>query len=140
MKDGKPWLVFGVMGGDMQAQGHVQVLISMIDFDMNVQQAGDAARVRHSGSASPTGEPADAGGGTVYVESDIPDATVEALRTRASRAAPAPATAATRRSNSTGRAAHSTAAAIRAKTVVRSGINSRHSPNRPDRFAARLPV
>jgi gamma-glutamyltranspeptidase / glutathione hydrolase len=85
MKDGKPWLVFGVMGGDMQAQGHVQVLISMIDFDMNVQQAGDAARVRHSGSAAPTGEAADSGGGTVYVESGIPDAAVEALRAKGHR-------------------------------------------------------
>ena len=44
-KDGKPWFCFGVMGGDMQAQGHVQVLVNMIDFGMNVQAAGDAARV-----------------------------------------------------------------------------------------------
>ncbi|MDE2465939.1 MAG: gamma-glutamyltransferase family protein [Alphaproteobacteria bacterium] len=56
-KDGRPWLAFGVMGGDMQAQGHVQVLVNMIDFGMTVQQAGDAARWRHYGSAEPTGEP-----------------------------------------------------------------------------------
>jgi gamma-glutamyltranspeptidase/glutathione hydrolase len=49
MKDGRPWLSFGVMGGDMQPQGHVQVLLNMIDFGMNVQEAGDAARFRHTG-------------------------------------------------------------------------------------------
>ena len=48
-KDGKPWLSFGVMGGAMQPQGHTQVLLNIIDFGMNLQEAGDAARVRHSG-------------------------------------------------------------------------------------------
>ena len=47
MKDGKPWLSFGVMGGDHQAQGHTQVLVNLIDFGMNVQEAGEAARVTH---------------------------------------------------------------------------------------------
>ncbi len=47
MKDAKPWLSFGVMGGDHQAQGHVQVLVNLIDFGMNVQEAGEAARVNH---------------------------------------------------------------------------------------------
>jgi gamma-glutamyltranspeptidase/glutathione hydrolase len=79
-KDGKPWLCFGVMGGDMQPQGHVQVLINMIDFGMNVQEAGDAARVQHFGSATPTGLPMELNGGRVAVESGIPDAAVEALR------------------------------------------------------------
>lgn len=68
MKDGKPWLAFGVMGGNMQPQGHVQVLVNMIDFGMNVQEAGDAARWRHFGSATPTGLPAE-GIGTVELES-----------------------------------------------------------------------
>src|SRR5437764_3490746 len=54
-KNGKPWLSFGVMGGDMQAQGHVQILVDLIDFDMDVQEAGDEARVRHEGSASAKG-------------------------------------------------------------------------------------
>ena len=49
MKDGKPWLSFGVMGGDHQAQGHAQVLVNLIDFGMNVQEAGEAARVNHGG-------------------------------------------------------------------------------------------
>jgi gamma-glutamyltranspeptidase/glutathione hydrolase len=47
MKDGKPWLSFGVMGGDHQAQGHTQVLVNLIDFGMNVQEAGEAARINH---------------------------------------------------------------------------------------------
>jgi gamma-glutamyltranspeptidase / glutathione hydrolase len=48
LKDGRPWLSFGVMGGDMQAQGHVQVVLNLIDFGMNVQEAGEVARFRHS--------------------------------------------------------------------------------------------
>ena len=48
--DGKPWLSFGVMGGDLQPQGHVQVLLNMIEFGMNVQEAGEAPRASHSSS------------------------------------------------------------------------------------------
>ena len=69
-KDGKPWLSFGLMGGDMQAQGHVQVLCNLIDFGMDVQEAGDAPRFRHFGSSEPTGQAA-AGGGSVAIESGI---------------------------------------------------------------------
>jgi gamma-glutamyltranspeptidase/glutathione hydrolase len=79
-KDDRPVFCFGVMGGDMQPQGHVQVLVNLIDFGMNPQAAGDAARIRHGGSAEPTGKPAAPGGGTVFVESGISDAAVEELR------------------------------------------------------------
>jgi len=54
MKDGKPFMSFGVMGGAMQPQGHTQIITNMIDFGMNIQEAGDAARWRHSGSTQPT--------------------------------------------------------------------------------------
>ena len=69
-KDGKPWLSFGLMGGDMQAQGHAQVICNLIDFGMDVQEAGDAPRFRHFGSSEPTGQPAE-GGGSVALESGI---------------------------------------------------------------------
>jgi gamma-glutamyltranspeptidase/glutathione hydrolase len=78
-KHDKPHFCFGVMGGDMQPQGHVQVIMNLIDFGMNVQAAGDAARVRHVGSAQPTGAKAD-GVGTVQVESGISDEVVAQLR------------------------------------------------------------
>jgi gamma-glutamyltranspeptidase/glutathione hydrolase len=61
-KDGKPWVSFGLMGGSMQPQGHVQIVINMIDFDMNLQEAGDAPRIRHDGSSQPTGEKMKNGG------------------------------------------------------------------------------
>lgn len=67
MKDGRPFMSFGLMGGDMQPQGHVQVLTDIIDFGMNVQDAGDAARWRHYGGSEPTGEPS-SGIGTVEME------------------------------------------------------------------------
>jgi len=66
--DGRPFLSFGVMGGAMQPQGQVQVLVNIIDFGMNIQQAGDAPRIRHSGSSQPTGTDM-TGGGYVTFES-----------------------------------------------------------------------
>ena len=80
MKDGKPLMSFGVMGGAMQPQGHVQIMINMIDFDMNLQEAGDAARVRHIGSSQPTDERM-TDGGSVFLESGIGEDVREQLRT-----------------------------------------------------------
>jgi gamma-glutamyltranspeptidase/glutathione hydrolase len=66
-KNGKPWISFGVMGGDMQPQGHAQILINLIDFKMNLQEAGDAPRIYHSGSSEPTGTQM-TDGGILYLE------------------------------------------------------------------------
>lgn len=52
-KDGKPYISFGLMGGAMQPQGHAQIVVNMVDFGMNLQEAGDAPRIRHSGSSQP---------------------------------------------------------------------------------------
>jgi gamma-glutamyltranspeptidase/glutathione hydrolase len=71
MKDGKPWLAFGLMGGDMQPQGHVQVLVNVIDFGMDLQEAGDAARYYHTGSSEPTGTLMTTGG-ALALESGVP--------------------------------------------------------------------
>ncbi|MDA1162200.1 MAG: gamma-glutamyltransferase [Planctomycetota bacterium] len=70
-KDNKPFFCFGVMGGDMQPQGHVQILMNLIDFGMNVQAAGDAARINHVGSQTPTGSPMWSNGGEVGLESGV---------------------------------------------------------------------
>jgi gamma-glutamyltranspeptidase/glutathione hydrolase len=80
-RDGKPWLSFGVMGGAMQPQGHVQVLVNMIDFGMNLQEAGDAPRVRHDGSSEPTGGRMQ-NGGEVVLEVGVKPETVKALEAR----------------------------------------------------------
>jgi gamma-glutamyltranspeptidase/glutathione hydrolase len=77
-KDGKPVFTFGVMGGAMQPQGHVQVLLNIIEFGMNIQEAGDAARFRHSGSTQPDfGKMTD--GGEVHLESGISDEVIREL-------------------------------------------------------------
>ncbi len=83
-RDGKPWLSFGVMGGAMQPQGHVQILVNLIDFGMNLQEAGDAPRARHDGSSEPTGEVMQ-DGGQVMLEVGFAAATIQALQARGHR-------------------------------------------------------
>ena len=79
-KDGKPWLSYGVMGGAMQPQGHVQILINMIDFGMNLQEAGDAPRIQHDGSTEPAGQnTAMTDGGEVDLETGYSIETIRAL-------------------------------------------------------------
>jgi len=70
-RDGRPWVAFGVMGGDMQPQGHVQIVVDLVDFKLNLQEAGDAPRYYHAGSSEPTGTLMTTGG-ILYLESGIP--------------------------------------------------------------------
>ncbi len=77
-KDGQPWISFGLMGGAMQPQGHAQIVVNLIDFGMNLQEAGDAPRIRHSGSSQPTGEIM-LDGGVVNLESGFSYETIQAL-------------------------------------------------------------
>ncbi len=80
-KDGAPLMSFGVMGGDFQPQGHAQIVMNMVDYGMNVQEAGDAPRWDHSGGSSPvTGPSTDKG--EIHVESGIPYETVRGLMGR----------------------------------------------------------
>ena len=77
-RGGEPWLAFGVMGGDMQPQGQAQIISNMVDFDLAVQEAGDAPRWHHEGSSEPTGEP-QKGTGLLRLESGVPTITRQAL-------------------------------------------------------------
>ncbi len=81
-KGGLPVMPFGVMGGDMQPQGHAQVVVNLLDFGMGVQAAGDAPRLEHVGSATPTGKPEATPGGTVLAEPGIPESVVKELTSR----------------------------------------------------------
>ncbi len=76
-RDGEAFMSFGVMGGDTQPQAHVQIVVNIVDFGMNVQEAGDAPRILHSGSSSPTGRRM-RDGGRVYLETGFP---YESIRT-----------------------------------------------------------
>ena len=80
-KKGKPYISFGLMGGGMQPQGHVQIIVNMLDFGMNLQEAGDAARWQHFGSSEPTDSNTKylTDGGYIEVESDIPYDVVRGL-------------------------------------------------------------
>lgn len=86
LREKKPWLVFGVMGADMQPQGQVQVLVNLLDFGMGIQAAGEAPRIEHAGSATPTGRAELPGGGTLQVERGIPPSVFASLIRRGHRA------------------------------------------------------
>jgi gamma-glutamyltranspeptidase/glutathione hydrolase len=75
-KEGKPFISFGVMGGDMQAQGHVQIVMNIIDFAMNLQEAGDAPRIRHSGTLPVAGRK---NPGSIQLESGFAYETIRRL-------------------------------------------------------------
>jgi gamma-glutamyltranspeptidase/glutathione hydrolase len=89
-KDGRPVFSFGVMGGDMQPQGQVQVLLNIIEFGMNIQEAGDAPRFRHSGSTEPNSQVKMRYGGEVHLESGMPDEVFRELISRGHRIIPSP--------------------------------------------------
>ncbi len=77
-KNNKPWISFGVMGGDMQPQGHVQIVVNLIDFKMNLQEAGDAPRIYHTGSSEPTGQQM-TNGGILHLESGFRTEVIQKL-------------------------------------------------------------
>ncbi|MBI5837917.1 MAG: gamma-glutamyltransferase [Candidatus Eisenbacteria bacterium] len=79
--NGKPLMAFGVMGGDMQPQGHAQVIVNLIDFSMNLQEAGDAPRFHHTDSSEPTGTVMRKGG-VLHIEDGVPSPTLAELRMR----------------------------------------------------------
>ena len=78
-KDDQPYMSFGVMGGGFQPLGQVEILMNMIDFGMNEQEAGDAPRIDHSGSSQPTGVPKE-GSGTILLETGFSNETILKLR------------------------------------------------------------
>ncbi|MEM4405388.1 MAG: gamma-glutamyltransferase family protein, partial [Nitrososphaerota archaeon] len=80
-KNGRPWVSYGVMGGEFQPLGHVQIVMNLIDFGMNLQEAGDAPRIGHTGSSEPTGERS-TDGGWVQLESGYSYDTIRALMQR----------------------------------------------------------
>jgi gamma-glutamyltranspeptidase/glutathione hydrolase len=77
-RDGRPWLAFGVMGGDMQPQGQAQMIVNLVDYGLGLQAAGDSPRWHHEGSSEPTGE-AQHGTGLLHLETGVPAATRAAL-------------------------------------------------------------
>ena len=83
-KDGNPHVSFGLMGGAVQPQGHAQIVVNLVDFGMNLQEAGDAPRMRHSGSSQPTGSKM-INGGTLNLESGFDYKTIRELREKGHR-------------------------------------------------------
>ncbi|MEO0571640.1 MAG: gamma-glutamyltransferase [Bacteroidota bacterium] len=83
-KDGKPFLSFGVMGGDFQPMGHTQIVMNLVDFGMNIQEAGDAPRWDHTGGASPMGRTTE-NTGLIRTESGIPYSTIRGLMDKGHR-------------------------------------------------------
>lgn len=81
MHQGKPHMSFGVMGGDMQPQGHVQVISNLLDYNMDLQAAGDALRWRHDDSTQPTDNVDDSlsDGGKLVVEEGFPESVIQEL-------------------------------------------------------------
>jgi len=76
-RDGRPWMSFGVMGGDMQPQGQTQIIVDRVDYGLDIQSAGDAPRWHHEGSSQSMGEDAPGLGptGVLRLESGVPAAT-----------------------------------------------------------------
>lgn len=83
-KDGRPLMAFGLMGGDMQPQGHAQVIVNLVDFGMNLQEAGDAIRFHHTGSSEPTGTVME-DGGVLHIEDGLPQDVLAELARRGHR-------------------------------------------------------
>lgn len=83
-KDGKPFVSFGVMGGDFQPMGHTQIVMNLVDFGMNIQEAGDAPRWDHTGGASPMGRTTE-NTGLIRTESGIPYSTLRGLMDKGHR-------------------------------------------------------
>ena len=80
-REGKPLMAFGLMGGDMQPQGHAQIIVNLADFGMNLQEAGDAIRWHHTGSTEPTGTVM-TDGGVLHIEDGLPPAVLAELKRR----------------------------------------------------------
>lgn len=86
-KNGEPMMAFGLMGGDMQPQGHVQVLVNLFDFGMNLQEAGDAIRFHHTDSSEPTSTVM-TDGGVLHIEDGLPKAVLDELARRGHKLEP----------------------------------------------------
>jgi gamma-glutamyltranspeptidase/glutathione hydrolase len=85
-KDGEPLMAFGLMGGDMQPQGHAQIIVNLLDFAMDLQEAGDAIRFHHTGSTDPDGTVM-VNGGVLHIEDGLPGKVLDELYRRGHRMA-----------------------------------------------------